>query len=117
MWVLSANRGTLRRVCLLCVVTGSILRPAINLAEPAKLPTKLPIEIMGADGSEVAVPIELPPDSARQVKSLWLQVHGLEYPDLASVCVNNAQWVSLNNHNAAVAQPGLSYGGIGGAFA
>jgi len=117
MQVFSSERGTLRRVCLLCAIAGSLLPTHQNLAETAKSPTILPIEIMGADGSQVAVTIELPPASATHVQSLWLQVHGLEYPGLASVRVNNGPWVSLNNQSVAVAQPGLGYGGIGGAFA
>ena len=63
------------------------------------------------------VTVEIPQTAARQVTSLWLQVHGLEYPDLASLRVNHGTWVSLNNATATVLQPGLSYGGIGGAFA
>jgi hypothetical protein len=82
-----------------------------------RTPTTLPIEIMGAEGTVAAVTIEIPQASARQASSLWLQIHGLEYPDLASVRVNDGTWVSLNNKTATVLQPGLSYGGIGGAFA
>ncbi len=33
------------------------------------------------------------------------------------VRVNDGAWVSLNNATATVLEPGLSYGGIGGAFA
>jgi hypothetical protein len=77
----------------------------------------LPIEVMGEDGTEVAVDFILPHGAARQVTSLWMQAHGLEYADLASVQLNGAVWTPLNNQTAAVAEPGRSYGGIGGGFA
>jgi hypothetical protein len=102
---------------MLCAFAGSIFQTDPNLAQTLIPPTTLPVEIMGPEGFVAAITVDLPQTSARQVKSLWLQVHGLEYPDLASVRVNNGPWVSLNNQTATVAQPGLAYGGIGGAFA
>jgi hypothetical protein len=54
---------------------------------------------MGAEGSVAAVTVELPQASVLQIKSLWLQIHGLEYLDLASVRVNHGLWVSLNNQS------------------
>ena len=72
---------------------------------------------MGPEGTVATVTIELPQASARQINFLWLEVHGLEYPDLASVRVNDGTWISLNNTTATVEQPGRAYGGIGGGFA
>jgi cytochrome c553 len=46
-----------------------------------------------------------------------MQVHGLEYAGMASVRLNESPWVALNNQSVAVAEPGRSYGGIGGGFA
>jgi hypothetical protein len=60
-------------------------------------PITLPIEVMGEDGTEVSVDFVLPRGAAQQVASLWLQAHGLEYADLASVRVNRGAWTSLNN--------------------
>jgi cytochrome c553 len=117
MRVLSSKRGTLRSVCMLCAFAGSMSQADFNLAQPLQPPVTLPVEIMGPEGSVAAVIVDIPQGSARQVKSLWLQVHGLEYPDLASVRVNYGKWVSLNNQSVSVAQPGLGYGGVGGAFA
>jgi hypothetical protein len=45
-----------------------------------------------------------------------MQIHGLAYRDIASVQVNSGGWVPLNNDTVAVAEPGKSYGGIGGGF-
>jgi hypothetical protein len=76
-------------VLMLCALAGSIFWTDANLAEPERARSTLPVEIMGTEGSVAAVTIELPHASATQVSSLWLQVHGLEYPDLASVRVND----------------------------
>jgi len=46
-----------------------------------------------------------------------MQVHGLSYRDMASVQLNAGDWVPLNNSTVEVAEPGKSYGGIGGGFA
>jgi len=45
-----------------------------------------------------------------------MEIHGLSYADMASVQVNASAWFSLNNSTVAVAEPGKSYGGIGGGF-
>jgi len=45
-----------------------------------------------------------------------MQVHGLGYADMVSVQVNTSAWFSLNNDTTTVAEPGKSYGGIGGGF-
>ena len=108
MKVFSSAPGTWRRLWMLCALTGLVLWPDMNLAQSITAPTILPVEIMGAEGSVAAVTIEIPQASARQATSLWLQVHGLEYPDLASLRVNDRPWVSLNNGTVTVLQPGLS---------
>ncbi len=117
MQVFANKRGTLPTLCMLGALTGSLLQTYPNLAQTLQPPITLPLEIMGPPGFQANVTVDLPQASARQVTSLWLQVHGLEYPDLASVRVNHGPWVPLNNQTVTVAQPGLGYGGIGGAFA
>jgi hypothetical protein len=69
-------------------------------------------------GKAVILPIEVVP-AARlgAVKSLWMQIHGLEYADMVSIQINSSAWVSLNNESVVVAEPARSYGGIGGGFA
>src|SRR6478735_6821317 len=76
----------------------------------------LPIEVLGENGTTSSVTVQVPARSAREAKSLWMQIHNLSYPDIASVQINNSQWFSLNNDSVAVAEPGKSYGGIGGGF-
>jgi len=75
---------------------------------------KLPIEVTGENGTTESVVVCIPGDDTRPVRSLWLQIHGLEYAGMVSVRVNESAWVSLNNDSATVAEPGRSYGGIGG---
>ena len=76
----------------------------------------LPIEVLGENGATSSVTVQVPARSAREVKSMWMQIHNLSYPDIASVQINNSQWFTLNNDTVAVAEPGKSYGGIGGGF-
>jgi hypothetical protein len=45
-----------------------------------------------------------------------MQIHNLAYADMVSVQLNDAPWMPLNNETVAVAEPGKSYGGIGGGF-
>ena len=117
MQVFLSKQDTWRRVLILCTLAASVSWSDATLAEPIRAPITLPIEVMGTEGSVTTVTMDIPQSSAAQVSSLWLQVHGLEYPDLASFRVNDGAWVSLNNSTVTVLQPGLSYGGIGGAFA
>ena len=80
----------------------------------ALTPVGLPIEVMGADGTTVAAQVSIP--AATSVTGLWIQVNNLSYPDKASVQVNGGPWMPLDNTTVQVAEPGKSYGGIGGAF-
>ncbi len=77
----------------------------------------LPIEVLGADGTVVSRTVTLPAGQAEPVRSLWLQIHGLRYADQASVQVNTSAWIPLNNNTVTIAEPGRTYGGIGGGFA
>jgi cytochrome c553 len=76
----------------------------------------LPIEIVGENGTTSSVAVDVPARHAGEVRSLWLQIHGLSYPDMVSVQINHSAWFALNNDTVVVAEPGKSYGGIGGGF-
>jgi cytochrome c553 len=110
-------RNAVRVGWMFCVFSALFLCTHANLAEAAPARTVLPMEVMGPDGTVATTTVELPPMAPSQVSSLWLQVSGLEYPDLASVQVNDGIWIALNNATAHVMQPGSNYGGIGGCFA
>jgi len=77
----------------------------------------LPVEILGASGTIACRTVSLRADQAQSVRALWLQVHRLRYPDEGSVQVNAGEWIPLNNSTVTVAEPGKSFGGIGGGFA
>ena len=77
----------------------------------------LPIEVMGTNGTTKSASVNVSSNSALAGPlKLYLQIHGLEYENQASVQVNNGTWISLNNQT--VTMPGLAgkYGGIGGGF-
>ena len=76
----------------------------------------LPVEVVGGDGTTASVVVDLPAPRARDIRSLWMRIHGLSYADMASVQVNRSAWLPLNNGTVVVAEPGNSYGGIGGGF-
>lgn len=82
----------------------------------AVAPVRLPVEVVGESGSTAAVTIDVSPGRAREVRSLWMQIHGLTYDGMISVQVNDGRWSPLNNDSVAVAEPGKSYGGIGGGY-
>src|SRR4029077_3561185 len=75
----------------------------------------LPIEVLGAN-TAVTRTVVLQAGRAESVRSLWLQIHGLRYADQASVQINTSAWIPLKNNTVAIAEPGRSYGGIGGGF-
>ena len=86
------------------------------LANPALARVTLPVEVVGESGTTASVNVEVPVGRARQVRSLWMQIHNLAYADMMSVQVNGSNWMSLNNHTVSIAEPGKSYGGISGGF-
>jgi hypothetical protein len=79
-------------------------------------PILLPIEVLGADGTTVSRTVTLQAGQAESVRSLWLQIHGLRYASQASVQINTNAWIPLNNSTVTIAEPGRTYGGIGGGF-
>jgi hypothetical protein len=102
---------------VLATMLGFAAFPAWAIAQGLPSRVRLPIEVAGEDGSTASVTVLMPPDEGERVHALWMQIHGLEYEDMVSVRVNESPWLTLNNHSVAVAEPGKSYGGIGGGFA
>src|ERR1700675_3260014 len=90
---------------------------SIGSAETTTDRMLLPIEVLGADGTTVSRSVALQAEQAESVGSLWLQINGLGYADQASVQVNTSAWIPLNNSTVRIAEPGRSFGGIGGGFA
>ena len=77
----------------------------------------LPIEVLSADGTTVSRTVALQSGDADSVRSLWLRIHGVRYANQASVQVNRSEWIPLDNNTVTIAEPGRSFGGIGGGFA
>jgi len=78
--------------------------------------TTVPIEVLGADGTTVNAALTLEVGQSQSVKALWLQIHGVRYANQASVQVNANDWIPLSNSSVTIAEPGRSFGGIGGGF-
>ena len=117
---LSNQTRSVLNACLRATVFAAALIAAAATslhAETPPLKVTLPIEVMGRDGTTVTVTVSIPPGKNEQVRSLLLQMHGLEYANLASLRLNQGDWLDLNNQSVNIAEPGRSYGGIGGGFA
>ena len=76
----------------------------------------LPIEVMGDAGIIVERELNIPGNRYKSVRSLWLEVHGVHYPEQASVRINHSDWVPLRNETTLIGEPGRSFGGLGGGF-
>ena len=90
------------------------------LAAFTNLPARrvaLPIEVLGDDGTTVSCTVALKVEEALSAHSLWLRTNGLRYPNQGSIQINEGPWIPLNNDTVSVAEPGSSYGAIGGGFA
>jgi hypothetical protein len=101
---------TLLRLILSCALISAIS----VLPAAAANPLTLPIEVVGENGTTGTVTIDVPVGRSSGIRSLWMQIHNLSYADMISVQVNQSAWFSLANETVRVAEPGKSYGGIGG---
>lgn len=110
-------RGLFARLTLLTSLFLAVVTIPIGFADITTERMVLPIEVLSADGTTVSRTITLQSGDAESVQSLWLQTHGVRYPNQASVQVNTSAWIPLNNDTATIAEPGRSFGGIGGGFA
>src|SRR6266403_554491 len=118
--VCKACRGLSGRSNLLAplfLVFLAVIASPIGFADTPTERMLLPIEVLSADGTTVSRTAALKSGDAESVRSLWLQVHGVRYANEASVQVKTSAWIPLNNDTVTVAEPGRSFGGIGGGFA
>jgi len=106
--------GNMQRFTVILTIIVLSALPAT--AAHAGMPVTLPVEGVGENGTTSSVTVQIPTPLARQVRSLWIEIHGLSYAGMVSVEINEGNWVSLNNDTVSVAEPGKSYGGIGGGF-
>ena len=99
-------------MCLL-LVAGTI---SVGIADTSPDRIILPIEVLSASGTAASRTVILQPGQTESVQSLWLQLHGVRYANEASLQVNASPWTPLNNNTLTIAEPGKSFGGIGGGF-
>ncbi len=95
----------------------SLLAIPLLAASVAQAQITLPIEVMGAEGTEVNVTFPLTAGQVSATNRLWLQTHNLRYPEKASFRINGGSFVALNNTTATMLGNSGVYGGIGGAIA
>lgn len=74
----------------------------------------LPVEVLAATKREVPVKFSLTAAQVQRSERVWLKVHGLTFPQQASLRLNGGAYLPLNNATAALEGPGKHYGGIGG---
>jgi len=101
-------------VSLIFLLTVFAYPPVSQDAVPAPIP--LPVEVLGTDGTIVARTVTLNSQQRAAVVSLLLNVHGLRYPQQASLQWNDCPWVPLDNSAVQLLGAAKDFGGIGGAF-
>ena len=113
---------------LLALVTGGAFSPPPVSAKssPASLgqaPILLPIEVLGRDGLQEEVVLDVQDPSA--VDRLYLRVHSPVYRDVsvnpgrgpkASVRMNGGPWIGLTNQTVDVYAHEAAYGGLNGTY-
>jgi hypothetical protein len=109
--------GAMGCICSLVFILLSSITISIALADTTNNRILLPIEVLATNDAAASRTVALQPEQSDSVRTLWFQVHGLRYADQASVQVNASAWIPLNSTTVTIAEPGRSYGGIGGAFA
>ena len=77
----------------------------------------LPIEVLGEVGTIAVRDIFVTEPQAESVRYTELRVNGVRFAGQASLQINDGYWIPLNNQSVFVAEPGKSFGGIGGGFA
>jgi hypothetical protein len=90
------------------------LNPASSQTPPTT--TTLPIEVMGPDGTTVAVSFNIPSGTNLSGSNLWMQIHGLRYATQASVQINGGAWQPISEGNVTLLGLASTFGGIGGGF-
>ena len=116
-WTLKVRRSAFVGFTLLITLFVALVALPSGVAETSTERVVLPVEVLSADGGTESRTVALQAGDAQSVASLWLRIHGVRYPNQASVQVNTSEWIPLNNETAVIAEPGKSFGGIGGGFA
>src|SRR2546428_717064 len=75
------------------ILTIIVLSALPAAAAQAGTPVTLPVEVVGENGTTSSVTVEIPTPLARQVRSLWIEIHGLSYAGMVRVEINEGSWV------------------------
>ncbi|NQY67278.1 MAG: hypothetical protein HRT72_06095, partial [Flavobacteriales bacterium] len=94
---------------ILIAILGISLFSILNLSAQT---IQLPVEVIGSDYTVVPRTFNL--TSGAAATEVWMQVNNLSYDDKASIRINGGPWFTITNANVNMAEPELSFGGIGG---
>lgn len=89
----------------------------LNPAATTSSTITLPLEVMGAAGTQVPVSFNIPTGTSLSGLQLYLQIHGLKFETEASVQVNGGAWLPINTSTVTLQGYAAGVGGIGGGFA
>lgn len=91
-----------------------------NLAKSATTssnkPIKLPIEVLGKEGTIVSRSFTLNRDKVDNAKKLWIQANNLSYQNKGSIRINSGEWYPFNHESVEMqyqekARGGMVHGG------
>jgi hypothetical protein len=130
-WSLAPATGTVANGLYTAPASVSAQQTVVLTATSAADPTKMaqasitlmpsqtitmPIEVVGPAGTTESVTVQIPPGTNLSGTKLWMQIHGLRYADKASVQVNSASWVPIDDNTVTLQGLASAFGGIGGGF-
>jgi cytochrome c553 len=115
----SVSQSTVVRVIATSMADTSRVAVAFVTVNPAPQPVsnlRLPIEVFGANGTVTTASFPLTSTQVTNARTLFLQIHGLDFETEASVQINNGPWTALNSLNYQLFEVDRLYGGIGGGY-
>lgn len=77
---------------------------------------RLPIEVMGREGTKKVVKMTLSANEVAAAKKLYLRIHNLSYEDKVLLSINGGTNISFNNLTVEIEPLAKKFGGIGGGF-
>lgn len=76
------------------------------------LPTELPVEVLGAEGTTKERYVHLDAGQIASAESLWFQVNALTYQNKGSIRVNEGEWLDLNHGTTEIQYQEMARGGM-----
>jgi hypothetical protein len=75
-------------------------------------PIKLPIEVLGAEGTVVSRSFTINQQTLDATKKIWFMINNLSYENKASIKINAGNWLSLSNLTVEMQRQELLRGGM-----